>query len=64
MLRLDCNIKDTNFLKAKTTKDLKQGPKNFCVINFENNGFDKIHICSIFSCKDVILQLPEPLQTD
>ena len=45
--------------KRKTVKDLKTGSKNIFVINFENKGFDKIHVSSLFCCQDVIFQLPE-----
>ena len=37
-----------------TIKDLKTGSKNIFVINFENKGFDKIHVSSLFCCQDVI----------
>ena len=40
--------------KTKTTKDLKTGPKNVSVVNFEDEGLDKIHIFGIFCCQDVI----------
>lgn len=40
--------------KTETTKDLKTGPKNFSVINFEDKGFDKIHIFGLFCRQDVI----------
>lgn len=40
--------------KRKTIKDLKTGSKNIFVINFENKGFDKIHVSSLFCCQDVI----------
>lgn len=36
----------------------------FISLIFENKGFDKIHLFSIFCCQDVIPQLPEQLQTD
>ena len=42
-----------------TIKDLKTGSKNIFVINFENKGFDRIHVSSLFCCQDVIFQLPE-----
>ena len=51
-------------LKTKATKALKTGPKNVRVINFENKGFDKIYVSSIFCYQDVTMQLIEPLQTD
>ena len=35
---------NTKLLKTKAAKDLKTGPKNLCVINFENKVFHKIHI--------------------
>lgn len=42
-------------LKIKAAKALKTGPKNVCVINFENKGFDKIYISSIFCYQDVTM---------
>lgn len=42
---------------------MKAAPKNICVINFESKSFRKVHVSSAFSFQDVILQLPELLQT-
>ena len=42
---------------------MKAAPKNICVINFESKSFRKVHVSSVFSFQDVILQLPELLQT-
>ena len=43
---------------------MKIGSKDSCVINFENKGFDNMHISSVFRSQNVVLKLPEPLQTD
>ena len=43
---------------------MKIGSKDSCVINFENKGFDNMHISSVFRYQNVVLKLPEPLQTD
>ena len=55
---------DTKLLNTKGTKDLKTGPKNACVINFKNKSFDNIYTSCEFCCQDLILKIPEPLQTN